>query len=103
MSWIDIGAVAAFAPNEAKEVVVADQVLAVFNVDGVLYAMDGLCPHQGGPLGRGELTGCVLTCPWHGLQFDVRDGQCQLSEGMHQTLFEVKVEGERVLVSLGSG
>ena len=33
------------------------------------YALDGVCPHQGGPLGKGCLMGRIVTCPWHGWQF----------------------------------
>ena len=47
------------------------RVIALFNVDGTFYALDGVCPHQGGPLGQGTLEGCIVTCPWHGWQFDV--------------------------------
>ena len=50
---------------------------ALFNVDGTFYALDGVCPHQGGPLGSGEVHNCIVTCPWHGWQFDVRTGQHQ--------------------------
>jgi nitrite reductase/ring-hydroxylating ferredoxin subunit/uncharacterized membrane protein len=42
--------------------------------DGI-HAFDGICPHYGGPLWEGELEGHVVTCPWHGSQFDVRTGK----------------------------
>ena len=61
----------------AREVVSGDRVIALFNVAGTFYALDGVCPHQGGPLGQGTLEGCVVTCPWHGWQFDVTSGQHQ--------------------------
>ena len=38
-----------------------DQVIALFNVDGTLHAMDGVCPHAGGPLGEGTLRGATIT------------------------------------------
>ena len=49
--------------------------VAVANVAGEFHVIDGLCPHQGGPLGTGTLCGTVLTCPWHGWQFDVTTGK----------------------------
>jgi nitrite reductase/ring-hydroxylating ferredoxin subunit len=100
MPWIDIGAVQDFADGSATELIVAGRVVAVFKLDGTHSALDGICPHQGGPLGKGTLTGCVLTCPWHGWQFDVRDGQSQLSPAVRQTTIETRVEADRVLVHL---
>jgi nitrite reductase/ring-hydroxylating ferredoxin subunit len=48
--------------------------VALFNVDGVFYAIAGDCPHQGAPLGMGQLTGTVVICPGHGLRYDVITG-----------------------------
>jgi len=44
--------------------------LAVFNVDGVYYAIDNTCSHRGGPLGEGDLEGTVVACPWHAWRWD---------------------------------
>lgn len=87
-------------PGTSREVVVEDRIVAMFNVDGTLYALDGVCPHQGGPLGQGTLAGCVVTCPWHGWQFDVRSGQNQLNPRIVQPCFPTRVEGEWILVNL---
>jgi len=48
--------------------------IAVFNVEGELYAIAGDCPHQGAPLGMGHLSGTLVTCPGHGLRYDVITG-----------------------------
>ena len=45
--------------------------VAIFNVDGTLFACTNRCPHAGAPLQNGFLTGTVLTCPWHGWRFDL--------------------------------
>jgi nitrite reductase (NADH) small subunit len=99
-NWIRIGAVSDCPPGSALELVAGEQVIALFNVDGTFHALDGVCPHQGGPLGEGDLAGCIVTCPWHGWQFDVRTGQNQLSHGIRQPSFPVRVEGDAVLVDL---
>ncbi len=78
----------------------ADRVVAIFNVAGAYYALDGVCPHQGGPLGKGRLDGCVLTCPWHGWQFDVRDGRSPLNARVVQPSFATRVEGDEILIEL---
>lgn len=80
-----------------------DRVVALFNVAGTYYALDGVCPHQGGPLGQGELRGHVVTCPWHGWQFDVRSGQHQLNARVRQPVLAVRVDGRQVFVDLESG
>lgn len=98
MSWTRVAAVADCPPGSCLETVAGDRIVALFNVDGTFYALDGVCPHQGGPLGQGELTGCIVTCPWHGWQFDVRTGQHQLSPSIKQPCFPVRVEADAVLV-----
>ena len=97
-NWIRIADVAACPPGTALEAVAGDQMVALFNVDGEFYALDGVCPHQGGALGRGKLCGTVVTCPWHGWQFDVRDGTHQINPKIVQPKFEVRVEGDGVFV-----
>ena len=87
-------------PGQAREVIVDGRVVALFHADGEFYALDGVCPHQGGPLGEGQLQGCVVTCPWHGWQFDVRTGQHQISSQIRHPAYPVKVEGGAVYVDL---
>lgn len=48
--------------------------VAIFNVEGTLYATQAECTHAGGPLCEGELVGDEVICPWHGSQFNVRTG-----------------------------
>ncbi|MFQ5890939.1 MAG: Rieske (2Fe-2S) protein [Gemmatimonadota bacterium] len=74
-----------------------DRVVAVFNVDGTIYAIGGTCTHKGGPLGEGELDGTVVTCPWHGAQFDVTTGQVVgPPAALSEPVYEVVIEGEDI-------
>jgi nitrite reductase/ring-hydroxylating ferredoxin subunit len=98
--WTPIARLEDCPPGNALECLAAGRIIALYNVDGQFFALDGLCPHQGGPLGKGSLDGCILTCPWHGWQFDVRTGQSQLSANIRQPGYEVRVENEQVLVKL---
>ena len=100
MPFTRVAALAEIVPGTAGEFVVGDRIIALFNVEGTIYALDGICPHQGGPLGKGKLTGCVITCPWHGFQFDVTTGQHLTSKSLVHPRFAVKVEGDHVLVEL---
>lgn len=101
-NWIRVAALADCPPGTARECVAGDRIVALFNVAGKLYALDGICPHQGGPLGQGELKGCVITCPWHGFQFDVQTGQNVSNPAIVHPAFAVKVEEGEVYVDVGS-
>jgi nitrite reductase/ring-hydroxylating ferredoxin subunit len=101
-NWIPLAEVGECPPGECLERVIDDRIVALFNVEGTFYALDGVCPHQGGPLGKGCLSGPIVTCPWHGWQFDVRSGQNQLSRSLVQPRLEVRVEGTSVLVNIES-
>lgn len=79
-----------------------DRVIAIFNVAGSVFALDGICPHQGGPLGQGALTGCIVTCPWHGWQFDVATGQHQTSQSLVHPKFPAKIAGDDIYVNLSN-
>ena len=79
------------APGDRKIVDVADRAVGIFNIDGEFFALRNRCPHQGGPVCTGRLAGFVdatrpgeyrysrsgeiLRCPWHGWEFDVKNGQ----------------------------
>ena len=74
-----------------KIVTIAGRSIGVFNVDGEFYALRNTCPHQGGPLCEGRVTGFlqsqvpgeyeytrrgeILKCPWHGWEYDIKTGQ----------------------------
>ena len=87
-------------PGTGKEVMAGDQVVALFNVEGAIHALDGICPHAGGPLAEGTLRGTIITCPWHGWQFDVTDGRNCLNPKICHTRFKVRVEGTDVYVDI---
>lgn len=50
--------------------------IALFKLNGEIFALDNACPHMGGPLGEGEIEDGVVTCPWHGWQFAIKSGEC---------------------------
>ncbi len=87
-------------PGGCLEVTIQDHVVALFNVEGRVYAMDGVCPHAGGPLGKGDLQGDVITCPWHGWQFDVTTGAHCLSPTIQHPCYPVQLEGDEIFVEL---
>jgi nitrite reductase/ring-hydroxylating ferredoxin subunit len=101
--WIPVAAVADCPPGASIERVADGRMVAIANIDGRFHAIDGLCPHQGGPLGTGMLCGTTLTCPWHGWQFDVVSGRHKVSATVRQAVHEVREEGGRLFVRLAGG
>ena len=74
--------------------------LAVFNCEGTFYAIENTCKHRGGPLGEGSLAGTTVTCPWHGWEYDVTSGACQMNPAVKVQTFDVKVDGDDLLVAV---
>ncbi len=70
----DVARIADVQPGSAHCVEVDGRKIALFNVDGHVYAIDDTCTHRGGPLSEGDVEGHVVTCPWHGAQFDLESG-----------------------------
>ncbi len=98
--FVKLASVGDLPPGSAREVEHEGRIFALFNVGGEITAIDGICPHQGGPLAEGVVDGSVVTCPWHGWQFDVKTGQSTLGKGLCQSTFEVKVEEGQILVEI---
>ncbi len=86
--------------NSGKALSVNGKAIALFNIEGAFYAIDNTCVHRGGPLGEGELQETTVTCPWHGWQYDVTTGKTLQSPDQGVEKYEVKVEGEDLLVDL---
>jgi nitrite reductase (NADH) small subunit len=74
--------------------------IALAHCDGGFYAVQGHCLHLQGPLGEGRLAGCVLSCPWHGWQYDVRTGQNEFDLGIQLRTYDVQVADGEVRVGL---
>jgi nitrite reductase (NADH) small subunit len=100
MAWIRIASAADIPEGSGGEFVAGERIVALFHVGGTFHALDGICPHQGGPLGKGALAGCIVTCPWHGFQFDVTTGQHQTSRSLVHPTIPVKVEDGGVWVEV---
>lgn len=104
MKFIDAAKLSDLPPGSCLSVEVDDtgRGVALFNVEGELYALDNTCPHAGGPLGEGTLHGDQVRCPWHGWKFNVRNGQCLKNPVADWSVscFPLRVEGETIQVSL---
>ncbi|MEM1428271.1 MAG: Rieske 2Fe-2S domain-containing protein [Pseudomonadota bacterium] len=72
--------------------------VAVFRHEGALSAISNACAHQNGPLGEGRIVDCVVTCPWHGFQYDVRTGRSPAPFTERVPTYRVALDGRDVLV-----
>ncbi len=89
--------------GKGKKVTVNDQELALFKINGKVYAIQENCPHQGGPLSDGDLDGNVVMCPWHGMTYDLTTGKAApgaWNPEFSVRTYKVKVEGEDIMVEV---
>lgn len=86
---------AELAPGQVRLVYVAGEGVAVYNLDGKLFATQDACTHAGGPLSEGELEGENIICPWHASCFDVTNGEVRCGPAKQPLkTFQVVVDGE---------
>ena len=76
--------------------------IGIYNVDGEYFAIGDVCPHMGGTLHHGWLDGCVVSCPLHMWEFDVKTGKSVWPGDADLISYPVKVEGEDILVDIES-
>src|SRR5690348_4644266 len=92
-----ISSIGQVPPGTCKVVRAGGKTIALFNIDGHFYALDNACMHRGGPLGEGRLAGTVVTCPWHGNQFDVTTGRV-ITGTQAVKVYAVHIQGDDVLL-----
>jgi nitrite reductase/ring-hydroxylating ferredoxin subunit len=83
------------AAGEVRRVKARQDEIALARVGDEFYALQNACLHLEGPLGEGRLEDHVLTCPWHGWQYDVRTGKNEFDLAVQLRTYEVKVEEAR--------
>jgi nitrite reductase (NADH) small subunit len=84
-----------------REFALDGKVVAIANVAGKLFAINNVCLHRGGPLGEGELNGQVVTCPWHGWQYDVTSGKLATNPAVGVQTYAVEIRGGDIFVDVG--
>ena len=87
-------------PGTLACVKVGELELALARVGDEFYATQAHCIHLQGPLCEGRLDGTVLSCPWHGWQYDVRTGENEFDRAIQLETYEVQVEDGEVRVGI---
>jgi nitrite reductase/ring-hydroxylating ferredoxin subunit len=88
------------APGEVRRVQAGEEEIALARIDDEFYAVQGACLHLQGPLGDGRLGDHVLTCPWHGWQYDVRTGKNEFDLAIQLRTYDVRVEDGEVRIAV---
>jgi 3-phenylpropionate/trans-cinnamate dioxygenase ferredoxin component len=87
--------------GEMYPIEVDGEPVCLTRLEGTIYAFTDNCTHISGPLNEGDLEGCVVTCPWHGAQFDVRNGKVVRGPARQDLYtYPVKVEDNAIFISL---
>lgn len=87
--------------GQIREFQVSGKAVAIANVAGKLFAINSVCLHHGGPLGEGDLEGSVVSCPWHGWQYDVTTGKLVQEPESSVQCYPVEVRDGSIFVDLG--
>ena len=89
-------------PGTVSAVEAGNEEIALANVEGELYALQGVCLHLKGPLGEGSIDADhFLTCPWHGWKYNVKTGENDFDLAIQARTYEVRVKGDDVQVAVG--
>jgi nitrite reductase/ring-hydroxylating ferredoxin subunit len=113
-----VGPIADFPVGCHRVVTIRNLEIGIFNVAGTLHALPNICPHQFGPLCRGTIngtmvctaetawqhawvrTGEIVTCPWHGIEFDIMTGVSLASSRLRVRRYAAGVEDGQVKITL---
>ena len=97
---IEVAGIEQIRPGAGTRFKVADKEMAIFNVDGKICAIADTCPHAGGSLGMGKLDGTIVTCPVHGMKFDVTTGCFAGTSEFGVAAYPAEIVDGKILVSI---
>ncbi|CAG9164756.1 non-heme iron oxygenase ferredoxin subunit [Cupriavidus pinatubonensis] len=101
-TWIEAAALSGVPQDDVVAVAVQGKEIALYSVDGDVYATDNICTHGHARLCEGFLEGHEIECPLHQGRFDIRNGAAMcapLTEGIRT--YPVRIEGGKVFLDLG--
>ncbi len=88
------------ASGEVTTVIVGDRALCLTRTEHGYGALDNRCPHQGGPLGEGQIEHGYVICPWHGYEYDPLTGQPPEGYGDRATVYPLDERPDGLFVKL---
>ena len=100
MPFVKVAAASDLPRDSMIEVSIGEDFYAICNVGGSLHALNGVCLHQGGPLGQGNLINGRIICPWHAWEYDCRTGENIDDPSQCVRKYDVKIEGGDILLQV---
>jgi len=100
MPFVLAAKIADVPAGAVHEFQVGGKPIALANVAGKFFAINNTCLHRGGPLGQGSLQGSIVTCPWHGWEYDVTTGKLLQNPSMGVACYPTEVRGEEIFVDI---
>jgi nitrite reductase/ring-hydroxylating ferredoxin subunit len=101
MASMRVAKAAEIPAGTIREFQVEGKAIALANVGGKFYAISNTCLHRGGPLGQGVVEGSIVTCPWHGWQYDVTTGKLVQNPAIGVDRYVLEVRGEDIFIDMG--
>lgn len=101
MAFVRAAPLADIPAGTIREINLGGVEIALANVAGNIHAISNICLHRGGPLGQGTLENQVVTCPWHGWQFDVATGKTVQNQEVGVACYPVEIRAGEIFVDLG--
>lgn len=96
-----VGKISDIPPGRSRQVLLSHFNVAVFNVEGIFFAIKDACPHAEYPLYKGTLEGSVVQCANHNWKFDLRTGSCvKGNPDVTVRTFEVEIRNDEVWLKL---
>jgi naphthalene 1,2-dioxygenase system ferredoxin subunit len=99
--WIDVSATEDIPEDDVIGIDVGGKSIALYRVEGEVFATDNLCTHGNARLCDGFLEGHEIECPLHQGKFDIRNGKAMcapLTEDVK--IYPIKIDGDRVFVAI---
>lgn len=102
-SWTAITPIENIPLREGRAITVGDREIAIFRLENRCLTVENKCPHRGGPLSDGIISGAAVVCPLHGRRFDLESGMAvRASEPACIATFPTRVENGIIFVNLAA-
>ena len=87
-------------PGRSKLVMVNDKPVALFNINGKIFAWDNRCPHRGASLSDGNISDSVFQCKYHLWQFDVKKACSIVNPSIKINVYEIEIKNGDIFIIL---
>jgi len=100
-TYLDVCSIDDLPLGERLFIQLGDVPVVIMNVDGEYFAIEDVCTHDDGPLGKGEIEDNEIICPRHGARFNLRTGAViSLPAVMGVKTYPIKIESDRILIGV---